>query len=383
MPTGITHPVTKEKAANIPDALRKAEELSEETNGFPKGISTEPQLWDEVFKKEVFEMPFLLFPLITEIHGISYPADTKVTPFGTEYSVERVITKSISSIRSDISVWIRSRIFHFECEIDTEADITKRVYEYDSQAALTYAIRGSERIPYLLRFPYSAVLFLAPDAIVADHLACELRMQVYNTNPQVRTKTHEKCIEYAIPALKVQSYSLQEIREKRLLILIPFTPIRFRATLLSHKRKKEQMEEDNNNHDSAKLELTNYFHEIILILDEAVETGYISECNRKDILAMLRKAMIRVFHNDEYLLEVVNHMTAPILELERETIVRQNKELAEKNSKLAKKNSELAEKNSELAEMYTKLEKKDAEIQRLLSIIEEGGKSHDSTYIRT
>jgi len=281
--------------------------------------------------------------------------------FGTEYSVERVVTKSISSIRSDISVWIRSRIFHFECEIDTEADITKRVYEYDSQAALTYAIRGSERIPYRLRFPYSAVLFLAPDAIVADHLACELRMQVYNANPQVRTKTREKRIEYAIPALKVQSYSLQEIREKRLLILIPFTPIRFRATLLSQKRKKEQMEEDNNNHDSAKLELTNYFHEIILILDEAVETGYISECNRKDILAMLRKAMIRVFHNDEYLLEVVNHMAAPILELERETIVRLQKNydtLKSEHDELKSEHNELKSEHDELISKYEALEAK-------------------------
>ncbi|MCC8044358.1 MAG: hypothetical protein LIP12_02525 [Clostridiales bacterium] len=90
---------------------------------------------------------------------------------------------------------------------------------------------------------------------------------------------------------------------------------------------------------SAKSKLTNFFHEIILLLDEAVSTGYICEHDRKDILALFRKAMIRVFHKDEYLLEVVNHMTAPVFELKRETIVRLQKEVNDLKSERDATNS--------------------------------------------
>ncbi|MCD7763529.1 MAG: hypothetical protein LUI14_10115 [Lachnospiraceae bacterium] len=227
-------------------------------NGLPDGISTEAQLWDEILKKEVFEMPFLLLPLIKEAHGKAYPRDAKVIPVGTEFSVERIITKDISSIRSDIAVRIESRIYHFECESDTDRKIVKRVYEYDSQSALVYSEEGTKAVPYILRFPYSAVLFLEPETTLPDHLACELRLPVYHTGgtnskdrsdsssmqetdtvrPQ-NTITEIKCVDYAVPALKVQDYSLREISKKQLLILIPFTPIRFR-TMLRKKRRQER-----------------------------------------------------------------------------------------------------------------------------------------------
>ncbi|MCD7884207.1 MAG: hypothetical protein LUI87_10975 [Lachnospiraceae bacterium] len=301
-------------------------------NGLPKGIHTEAQLWDEILKKEVLEMPFLLLPVIEEIHGTAYPAGTKITPFGTEYSVERVVTKEISSIRSDAAVWIESQIYHFECESSTGKIIVKRTFEYDAQAALSCAEKGPEEIPWQLNFPYSTVFFLEPGTGISDRLTCRLRLPVYRED---KRRTEVKDIDYAVPALKVQDYTLQEIREKKLLILIPFTPIRFRKLAgNSNASGKDQVKSENNqepqqpNYDPvfAKLELTNFSHEVILLLDEAVSTGFICEHDRKDILALFRKAMIRVFHKDEYLLEVVNHMTAPVLELERETIVRLQKE---------------------------------------------------------
>lgn len=351
MPTGKNLPVTKEKW----------EKPHKKNEGLPKGISTEAQLWDEIFKKEVLEMPFLLLPLIYEIHGKSYPGGTKITPVGTEYSVERVITKDISSIRSDSTVWIDSQIFHFECEIGSHPKITRRVFEYDTQAALVYAESNTKEIPYRLRFPYSMVLFLEPDSGISDRLSCELILPVYSPDKLNSEKTKTTRVEYAVPALKVQDYSLQELREKRLLMLIPFTPIRFRTML----KKQKQMETNGEifDLDNAKLKLTNFFHEIILILNEAVETEYICEVDRKDLLVLLRKAMIRVFRENEFLLEVVNHMTAPILELDREIIARQKKELTEKDEAIAERDTALAQKNIALMEKDTALMEKEATIQ--------------------
>ncbi|MCC8045483.1 MAG: hypothetical protein LIP12_08310 [Clostridiales bacterium] len=192
------------------------------------------------------------------------------------------------------------------------------MFEYDAQASLTYAEEGTNTSSWQLNFPYSTVLFLEPHTRISDRLSCELRLPVYSADTR---DTEIKSIDYAVPAIKVQSYTLQEIREKQLLLLIPFTPIRFRKRMASGTRKKQNYDPD-----FVKLELANFFHEIIMVLDEATLAETICEIDRKDILALFRKAMIRVFHEDPFLLEVINHMTAPVLELERETIARLQKE---------------------------------------------------------
>ncbi|MCC8104789.1 MAG: hypothetical protein LIO99_02005 [Clostridiales bacterium] len=139
-------------------------------------------------------------------------------------------------------------------------------------------------------------------------------------------------------------------------ILIPFTPLRFRPLL-------EKIEDQNYDIGSAKLELTNYFHEIILVLAEAVEEDYLSEANRKDILALLRKGMIRVFHKNNELLQEVIHMTAPILELERETIARLQATVKEKDMEIK---ALTAHRDAEIEALTAN---KDAEIEALTAKI--------------
>jgi len=56
------------------------------TEGLPKNLSTEAQLWDEIMKKETFVMPEKLFPLIKEVHGKTYPRTASIKPLATEYS---------------------------------------------------------------------------------------------------------------------------------------------------------------------------------------------------------------------------------------------------------------------------------------------------------
>ncbi|MCD8104065.1 MAG: hypothetical protein LUF35_03455 [Lachnospiraceae bacterium] len=86
----------KTKRTTLDDDLENIYEEAKRNNGLPGQIYTEPQLWDEIFKKLVFEAPFLLLPIISETFGRSYPINTSVIPLGTEYSVERTVTKDIS-----------------------------------------------------------------------------------------------------------------------------------------------------------------------------------------------------------------------------------------------------------------------------------------------
>lgn len=273
------------------------------SEGLPESLSTEAQLWDEIMKKETFLMPEQLFPLIKEVHGREYPRTASIKPLATEYSVERMDTKEISSVRADITVLVEEKdIYHFECEMQKDGTMVIRMFEYDIHIAISYAEENNGK--YTIRFPHSAVLYLQNKESMPDSLSCPVIFQDGTIH------------EYQIPVIKVQAYSLEEIHQKHLCVLIPFLPLRFRKFLpLSGKK-------------IPKGQLTDFYQQIILILVQEVADGYLTENNRKAIISLLSKSMIRVFYKEESLLEEVITLTEPILELEFEKIEKLKRTLA-------------------------------------------------------
>lgn len=259
-------------------------ELLEEiraSEGLPENLSTEAQLWDEIMKKETFLMPEQLFPLIREIHKKTYPKGTEIYPLATEFAVERAETKEITSIRADITVIVAKKdIYHFECQMDNDGTMVLRMFEYDVQLALSYFQETENGME--LKFPYSAVLYLQDNGNIPENLNCRVKFQDGGS------------YEYKVPVVKVQDYTLEEIKEKHLCVLIPFLPLRFRKKLKKfHERQEAGLKE----------ELTSFYQQIIILLEEEVETGYLSDINRNTIISLLSKSMIRVFYRQEGLLK--------------------------------------------------------------------------------
>lgn len=296
------------------------------SEGLPETLTTEAQLWDEILKKESFLMPQQLLPLIKEVHGKTYPPDTAIKPLATEYSVERSENKKFAGIRADITLQIGERdIYHFECQLKKDGTMAIRMLEYDVHIALNYAYTNTAG-QYELQFPKSAVLYLQSVAKLPKQLSCIVHFQDGTSH------------KYCVPVFQVQEYSLEEIHSKHLSVLIPFLPLRFRASSSTKLRK------------SSKEELTDFFQELIIILEKEVADGYLTENNRKTILSLLSKSMIRVFYKDPGLLEEVIVLTAPLLELEFEKAERLERELVEK---LAAKDEEM---KWQLAQMQAQLQ---------------------------
>lgn len=311
------------------------------SGGLPENLSTEAQLWDEIMKKEAFLMPEQLLPLIKEVHGKKYDKGTDVRPLATEFSVERSDTKEITSIRADITVIVAEcDIYHFECEMHNDGTMVMRMFEYDVHIALSYRKEMPDGM--VLKFPHSAVLYLQDNENTPKELCCSIQFQDGGS------------YEYRVPVLRVQAYTIEEIKEKHLCVLIPFLPLRFRKRI-SPRRKKTDIQKE---------ELTSFYQQLILVLEEEVAEGYLSEANRNTIISLLGKSMIRVFYRNEALLKEVVEMTEPILELEFEkyekVIAEQSRVLAEKSRVLAEKDKTLSERDAEIQE----LKKKISELER-------------------
>ncbi len=100
------------------------------------------------------------------------------------------------------------RKYHIECESSLpDGKITIRLFEYDAQIALDESEVTEETLT--VTFPNTAVLYLRAYKKTPD------KMKYVIITPG-------GTVQYDVPTMKVQKYSLDDIFEKRLLILIPF-----------------------------------------------------------------------------------------------------------------------------------------------------------------
>ncbi len=258
-------------------------------------------------------------------------------------------------------------IYHFECEITYDGQITIRMLEYDLHAALTFRA-DTQNTQLVLEFPKSAVLFLQGPKKIPDYLSCQLKFQDGSTH------------EYRVPTVKVQSYTLEEIKEKHLCLLIPFLPIRFRRSIPSDAKIQSASSPDEHRSLEKKLqkskeELTSFFVETILILDQEIADGFLSDFEKNLILDLLQKSMFRVSYSNKDLCQEVYNMTEPVLKLRtdeifevihendalKRTIKQQQGKIADRDAKLADQNAKLADQNAKLADRDAKI----AEYKRL------------------
>ncbi len=117
-------------------------------------------------------------------------------------------------------------------------------------------------------------------------------------------------------AIRIQKYSLEDIREKHLTMFIPFKLLSFRPRVYS---KKNPIREN---------ELTEYVKRLILILEEEYEAGNISNLEYKDYVKFINLAAERVFHAQQHYAEEVFEVTKSVLELPSD--IYRKAEMAEK-----------------------------------------------------
>ncbi len=225
------------------------------------------------------------------------------------------------------------------------------MFAYDVHFAITHTkVVDGETKEITLKFPNSVVLYPEGSSSSPDHLQCHILFQ--DNSEHI----------YRLPVVRVQKYSLKEIREKHLVLFLPYTMLRFRQRLRKGKNITEK-------------ELTEYLNEVILILEDEVAVGRLTELQCHDYVRLIRNAAERVFAKHRELWKEVDQMTAPLIKLathefrEMEAKLASQKEkyeaeITKQEAKIAKQETELAKQKSENAKQETKLAKykaKDAE----------------------
>ncbi len=253
--------------------------------------------YDDVFRTLLNDCSPLIIPVINEIFGEHYSGQEKIIFSPNEHFLNRQGGNEEERI-TDSSFKIEgkeTKKYHLECQSSTDNSMVVRFFEYDAQIALDEGqIRGNI---LTVTLPHSAVLFLRHHTSTPDTL-------------KIRMVTPGGTIEYDIYVMKSQQYTLKDIFQKNLLLLIPFY-------IFSHETRFKEYEKD-----ETKLRmLQNEYEQIKNKLEELTSQGIISEYTRCTIIDMSNKVLEHIAAKYNSVKEGVKAvMGGKVLEYEAKTI---------------------------------------------------------------
>ena len=315
------------------------------------------KLGDEIFKAIVGAMPEQIFPVIKEVYDKTYPKGTSVIPLSTEHSTyQKNKGKKLSSTFMDLNLLIDGTdIYHFECQMKNDKKMSIRMFSYDVGTAITHGTEINEEAgEIILHFPRSVVVYPKKNKAIPDTLRLKLIFS-----------DHTEHI-YEIPAIKIQSYSIQKIREKHLDFFIPFIILRLEPKLRKGNKKPLTVDE-----------LTAFVEEAILVLNEELKDHYITEREQNNYIELFLMAADHVLRDHDELREEMHEMldtkiklsSVRIQELEEGNKVLDTKiklssvKIQELEEEIADKDSQIADKDSQIASM----EEENRRIKELVS----------------
>ena len=260
-------------------------------------------IYDGAFRTILNDCRKLIIPVINEIFKEHYTGEEEIRFFPNEHFLDQQDAADKERI-TDTSFQIIGRIvkkYHLECESSLpDGKITIRLFEYDAQIALDEGEVTEETLT--VTFPNTAVMYL----------------RSYKKTPDIMKYvivTPGGTVQYDVPIMKVQSYSLDEIFEKRLLMLIPFY-------IFSHEKSFSEY----NNNEQKLEELKAEYRIILERLDDLENQGIIGAFDKRTIIELSSDVIREIARKYENVQKGIGAMMrGPLIQTEARTILNESK----------------------------------------------------------
>ena len=256
-------------------------------------------IYDGVFRTILNDCRKLVIPVINEIFGEDYTGEEEIKFFPNEHFLDQQDAADKERI-TDTSFTVFGKIqkkYHIECESSLpDGRIAIRLFEYDAQIALDEGEVTEETLT--VAFPNTAVLYLRSYKKTPD------RMKYVISTPG-------GTVQYGVPVMKVQAYSLDDIFEKRLLMLIPFY-------IFSHEKNFPEY----NSNEQKLEELKNEYRIILQRLDDLEQQGIIGAFDKRTIIDLSGDVIEEIAQKYKNVQKGIGGMMrGPLIETEARTIL--------------------------------------------------------------
>ena len=284
-------------------------------------------IYDGAFRTILNDCRKLIIPVINEIFGEAYTGEEEIRFFPNEHFLDQQNEADKERI-TDTNFTVYGKMpkkYHVECESSLpDGRITIRLFEYDAQIALDEGEVTEETLT--VTFPNTAVLYLRTYKKTPD------KMKYVIITPG-------GTVQYDIPIMKVQKYSLDDIFEKRLLMLIPFY-------IFSHENSFPEY-----NSNEQKLEELKAEYQVILErLDGLEQQGVIGAFDKRTIIELSGDVIKEIAQKYENVQKGVGDiMSGALIETEARRILKKGMNEANKETalKLLKRGKQTVEEIAE------------------------------------
>jgi len=295
------------------------------------------QIYDKAFKRILTLSDKAVINLINGLFGTDYPTNSKITYNWTEHE-----DKELKKTLSDSILTINGRdSYHIEAQMTEDEEIVFRVFEYGFGHAYKNRIfeSGGERMV----FPRPCVIYLdegKKDSIPDEY---SLILQFENQGEFM----------YKVPIVKLQNISLQEMNEKKLIILLPFLLLKLRKKL-EKVRSKEHIEELQNL----------VVNDIIYSIRRNEAVGNISHTDALDLIELTTKLYMKIYSKYKELEAFTMRLCDQSLELISDKYEKTVEELEDENNELTEEVNELKGEVKEMKEIIKDLKRQLKEAQK-------------------
>jgi len=258
-------------------------------------------IYDGAFRTILNDCRKLVLPVINEIFGETYTGDEEIRFFPNEHFLDQQDAADKERI-TDTNFTVFGKVqkkYHIECESSLpDGKITIRLFEYDAQIALDEGQVTEETLT--VAFPNTAVLYLRTYKKTPD------KMKYVIVTPG-------GTVQYDVPVMKVQAYSLDDIFSKNLLFLIPFY-------IFSHERDFPVY----NSNEQKLEELKAEYQMILENLDRLEQQQVIGAFDKRTIIDLSGDVIQEIAHNYENVQKGVGDMMrGTLIETEARAVLNQ------------------------------------------------------------
>jgi len=282
----------------------------QEENNVPPDINditldsndTISQIFDKILKRILLALskPSVI-AFINGMFSENFPLDSEITYHYTE-NVDGSLRKTVADIIITLRTKDRVRRFHLEGQINDDNTIVIRIFEYGFANALLHQTTQGNRIT--LPFPTPAIIFLEHTEATPDEVVLELDFGESGK------------FDYPVKAMKFLTYSVDELCEKNMTILLPLYLLKLRRETDNAKKRTEKNREAALR-DVAKKLKTLIDKSILPAITESEKTGNITHSDAFELIRLLSRLYNYLYDGiEEFKLEEVKSMLADTLVLE-------------------------------------------------------------------
>lgn len=252
-------------------------------------------IFDDVFRTMQEKMPEQTIPLINAVFGTQYPIDTEIIQGRNEHHTEN------GEVITDSYLVIDGKRYHIECQSTEDQTMVLRMIEYDFAIGLENA-RKVDGI-YRIQLPHPCILYLR-----GENQDTLLSMELVLFDGQI--------IKYQVPVIRMEWYSLNEIFEKNLVILLPFYMMRY-------EKMKEQVETDS--------ELRERIFQECRAIEQYLEKGFLKKGMEKefrDMTELVNRIGDYIFLKQQKVRKGLGEiMGGKVLELESDKLIKKGEQI--------------------------------------------------------